>query len=419
MLEHQGESTQNADQHEPTDLRNLVRRLRQEAHIRLDDDTVIAIAEATGTDADFVRQTLIQEVDDTANTARKRKSKSSYSQILLAVPPEHRKYVLGGVFSTFFGLFAVFRMVSGDPSSLFGLFMMMAASLIMWNAATAQHSRQAAGIGAVSGGLSFFAMAIFHAIASLFTSSISRMASTFVVFPFIVGGALLGIIGHRLLQRAKPSLGIAESGNERRELLRQLMEIQDRLRASEQQMTFLSLDIVGSTRLKEGADPLAVEFTFTEYHRYVEEFVKRNGGRVHSTAGDGVTVAFESPANAFQAARRILAGMPEFNMHRNRLRVPVQLRAGIHHGEVLRSGPDLQDINFSHVIDLAAHLQKEAPVGGVMVSLAAASLMPDSGVLDPTIHEVQNVKARCWQVRNPVPANPAVGVPPPPSTPTP
>ena len=69
---------------------------------------------------------------------------------------------------------------------------------------------------------------------------------------------------------------------ERQELLKQLVDIQDKLRSGEQEVSFLSVDIVGSTRMKQMADPLSVEFTFTEYHKFVEMIARRSGDVVAS-----------------------------------------------------------------------------------------------------------------------------------------
>ena len=129
--------------------------------------------------------------------------------------------------------------------------------------------------------------------------------------------------------------------------------------------------------MKQAADPLSVEFTFTEYHKFVEMIAKRYGGRLHSTAGDGLTLAFDSPGQAFGAARTIQSGIIELNTFRNKIGIPIVLRCGIHTGKVV--APDASDvttINFADVIDISAHLQKGCPAGGIAVSSAAAALIP-------------------------------------------
>ena len=52
-------------------------------------------------------------------------------------------------------------------------------------------------------------------------------------------------------------------------MLRHFYQLQDHLHAGAQRWTYLAVDVAGSTALKSGADPLAIEFTFAEFHRYV------------------------------------------------------------------------------------------------------------------------------------------------------
>lgn len=159
-------------------------------------------------------------------------------------------------------------------------------------------------------------------------------------------------------------------------MLQQLQEITEKLKSDERFVTFLSADIVGSTKLKAVADPLSVEFTFTEYHRFVQAIVTRHGGRIHSTAGDGVTAAFENPQNGFTAAKALMAGLFEFNAFRNRTGQAIELRTGLHTGSVLAPGKDLTAVNFAHVIDIAAHMQKAAEPGALVVSEETVRYLP-------------------------------------------
>jgi class 3 adenylate cyclase len=138
---------------------------------------------------------------------------------------------------------------------------------------------------------------------------------------------------------------------------------------------------------------------------------KRFGGRIHSTAGDGVTCAFPHPQQAYGAARFIQAGLVELNAYRNKIGIPIRLRAGIHMGTVMvPPGQDLSKVNFAHVIDVSAHLQKAAPVGGIAISEEATRELPGgpTGVGAKTI-ELDSVRAYVWEPRA---IEPAAGGPP-------
>ncbi|GMV37094.1 MAG: hypothetical protein AMXMBFR61_16020 [Fimbriimonadales bacterium] len=201
----------------------------------------------------------------------------------------------------------------------------------------------------------------------------------------LLGGALLGLIVGAVGTGAAPVVpppvqqqSITRGATaDRQEMLRQLYELQDRLRQGTQNATFLSVDVVGSTQMKVGADPLAVEYSFGAYHQVVGQIVRDHGGQVHNTAGDGITAVFDLPERAFSAARAIQRAVPELNAKHNRLATPFSLRCGIHSGAVVAPQGDLRGVEFAHVIDVAAHLQKAAPPGGIVISRGCVAEVHD------------------------------------------
>lgn len=135
----------------------------------------------------------------------------------------------------------------------------------------------------------------------------------------------------------------------------------------------LVVDVAKSSAMKSQANPLEVEYSFREYQRYVKETCALFEGQVHSTAGDGAVVAFSNCLNAFEAARRLHTGLDNFNDCRNRLITPFRLRIGLHVGPV---AGDLGDVQFSEVIDIAAHVESNAPVGGIALTQPVAEQLP-------------------------------------------
>jgi class 3 adenylate cyclase len=286
---------------------------------------------------------------------------------------------------------------------------LVALAVGAYNASVAKDGRVAAVCGAIFGGGSFALFAVFSFILQLHGD-----VEALNLIPATIVGALTGIVLHRLVHKYRDRLGLKDPVRERQELLRQLVSLQDKLRSNEQRMTFLSLDIVGSTKMKAMSDALSVEFTFTEYHQFVERITRKWGGSVHSTAGDGITCAFENPQQAFSAARNIQTGIIELNTFRNKIGVPIVLRAGVHMGTVVTpQAGDIKSVNFAHVIDIAAHMQKMCPPGGIAVSEVAASMVPGgmSGIGSECI-EVSDVKGVIWVPRQAV-ATPGAAEPPP------
>jgi class 3 adenylate cyclase len=119
--------------------------------------------------------------------------------------------------------------------------------------------------------------------------------------------------------------------------------------------------------------------------------LERDGGVVHQIIGDAVMVIFnqhgDQPDHAARAARtalafqsaaaEIAAGHPDWP----------RFRAGVNSGEVLAglvggaSGHRKHGV-VGDTVNLAARLESEAPVGGVVVGAATAAGLPPGAVLE-------------------------------------
>jgi class 3 adenylate cyclase len=386
----------------------LAERLREQNGGTLDDSAILAVAEATGAPVDYVRLAVKMR----GESEKKRSGLAKIRDAFLTLEPDVRRGVSSAVAGTFAGMLTALEAgtqnLAYDPSAVFGMLKIVAITLGLYNVCISRDARSAAIAGAILGGISFAAYTLFAFVLGL------RGIDSSVLIPMTLLGAVAGVALYRTVDRYRASLGLRDPVKERQELLRQLVGIQEKLRSGEQSMTFLSLDIVGSTRMKEFADPLSVEFTFNEYHRFVEMIAKRYGGRVHSTAGDGIICVFDNPHQAFGAARNIQTGIIELNQFRNKIGTPIVLRAGIHSGSVMAaSAGDVTSIAFAHVIDIAAHLQKVCPPGGVVVSEGAAWHLPGgTDAVGAERVESQNVAGRIWTPKRLAPAD-TVGAPPP------
>ena len=376
----------------------LAERLRAANGGMLDDSAVQAVAEATGAPVEYVRLAVkLRSEKETQSFLAKLRSQ------YLTLEPHTRRFVVSGGAATLCALFDVaanranygLRDHITSAGSLLGVVSLVWFTLGLYNACMTRDAKTGAAAGAVFGASFFAAHEMFNFILRLPSS---YALSPLLVIPFALLGAVVGLGAQRLTDRYRKPLGLRDPIKERQDLLRQLVDLQDKLNSGEQSCTFLSVDIVGSTRMKANADPLSVEFTFNEYHTFVERTVRRYGGRVHSTAGDGVTAAFDHPNAAFGAARNIQAGLMELNAFRNKIGQPIVLRQGIHTGTVV--APDATDVTtleFSHVIDVAAHFQKVAPPGGIAVSDPAGAHLPGgpAGLGDGRV-AVSGVEGTLW-----------------------
>ncbi len=387
----------------------LAERLRESRGGELDDESIQAVAEATGAPLEYVRVAAHMLPEK-----KKRGALSAFRGAFLTLEPETRTNVMSAVTATFTAAFHVVAPVNTGPgNSFFDTIALIFLGLGLWSVCLARTSRGAAIAGALFGGVYFVAQGLFaFLVSALGAKSEGSLASPMLML-FLAIGAFGGFVLQTIVAKYRTKLGIQDPARERQELLRQLVSLQDKLRSGEQSITFLSVDIVGSTTIKAQSDPLSVEFTFNEYHLFVENAARRFQGSVHSTAGDGVILAFEHPQSAFAAARNLQTGIVELNTFRNKTGIPLALRCGIHTGSVVApQAGDIKSINFAHVIDVAAHLQKECPAGGITVSDAAAAHLPGG----PASIGVQRVRAAdvagtIWMPRHMLSALPAASVP--------
>jgi class 3 adenylate cyclase len=230
----------------------------------------------------------------------------------------------------------------------------------------------------------------------------------FVPFVFLAGaGGLTGALGALVAQKRKPrevnpaeeeTAAASHGPMNRAALLDQMFALQRQLTEQKRRAAFLSVDVVGSSAIKQAAlttgDELAVEHAFVQYHRWVEQVVCAHGGRVHATAGDGVMCLFDdiggpfdaSPeTRAVRAARDLQTRLATFNEAQQAcLSAPLRIRCGVSAGEVaIEPGVPVGHLQ-SAVIDRAATLQKRAAPGDIVVDHeTAVTALTELGALAP------------------------------------
>lgn len=160
-------------------------------------------------------------------------------------------------------------------------------------------------------------------------------------------------------------------------LVAEIVTLQRRLAPKSHSASVMVVDVAQSTRMKANADPLVVEWSFREYQKMVQRVVQRHGGDVLSTAGDGVIAAFQTVPDALEAAKDVQSQISAFNARVNRLETPFRVRIGLHAGEV---AAQLSEVQFNELIDIAAHVESAAPVGGIAVTEPVIKELPEERV---------------------------------------
>ncbi len=150
--------------------------------------------------------------------------------------------------------------------------------------------------------------------------------------------------------------------------------------------TMLFTDIVGSTELAADVGDRRWAELLNRLESVTNERLAAHGGRVVTTTGDGVLAVLPMPTAAVAAAAEIIQSLDS---------VGLQVRAGIHSGEVEMRGTDIGGI----AVNLAARIMDLAGPGEILVSGAVPAITIGSAIEYEArgVHELRGVPGR-WPV---------------------
>ena len=131
--------------------------------------------------------------------------------------------------------------------------------------------------------------------------------------------------------------------------------------------TLLFTDIVDSTTRAAEMGDRRWRDLLDQHHDLVRAELDRFGGREITTTGDGFFARFDSPAQAVRCALSATDGITSLG---------VQIRAGVHTGEVEVRGADLGGLS----VHIGARVAAAAQPGEVLVSSTVKDLLAGSGV---------------------------------------
>jgi class 3 adenylate cyclase len=139
--------------------------------------------------------------------------------------------------------------------------------------------------------------------------------------------------------------------------------------------SFLDLDVVDSHGMKvEAKRPEFIIVSFERFRAFASLVVQEHEGQVLNSNGDELMCFFTEPEKAVRAATALLERLDAFNTRENLLGRPFRVRQGIHSGASLVDR--VRGVAYSPVLDVAEHLQKYAPVDGLLVSGETLALLP-------------------------------------------
>lgn len=127
-------------------------------------------------------------------------------------------------------------------------------------------------------------------------------------------------------------------------------------------VTVLFTDLVESTQLNQQLGDERAREIGREVEEMARSAVASNRGALIKEMGDGLMAAFSSVRRAIAAAREMQLQMRR--LHRNGLDVVVQMRIGLHTGEVIDEDGDLH----GETVIIAKRIEGLAPPGGILAS---------------------------------------------------
>lgn len=131
--------------------------------------------------------------------------------------------------------------------------------------------------------------------------------------------------------------------------------------------TVLFTDVVDSTRHAVERGDRAWRDLLERHRDLVRRQLERHRGREVNTTGDGFLATFDGPARAIQCASAIVQGSRALG---------VEIRAGLHTGEIELMGSDVGGIS----VHIGARVSALAGSGEVLVSSTVRDLVVGSGI---------------------------------------
>jgi class 3 adenylate cyclase len=199
-----------------------------------------------------------------------------------------------------------------------------------------------------------------------------------------------------------------DSEESRESLLRRYRAIDGALKTTKRKRcAFLSIDVAGSTRMKESEEELPVSITFRAYMNMLEEVFLQHNAWKEAWTPDGVMVCFPQLDMAVAAAQTVLHRLRTFNRTENLLKTRISVRCGVNEGRV----PIFEDTKLEkvahQVLDLTGHLQKHANPNTLWLSDEVWKQLKNRSGFMPTDKNVDGYKVFQWSPSLALPDQPA------------
>ncbi|MBZ5514048.1 MAG: hypothetical protein LAN62_04240 [Acidobacteriia bacterium] len=191
-----------------------------------------------------------------------------------------------------------------------------------------------------------------------------------------------------------------DSEQSRECLLKRYREIDGALRAvKRQRCAFLSIDVAGSTEMKQREEELKVGITFRAYMNMLEEIFLEHNAWKQAWTPDGVMVCFHQLDSAVAAAQTVLVRLRTFNRTENLLKTRISVRCGVNAGRVPIFDDSKLEKIAHRVIDITGHMQKCAQTDTLWLSTEVYKQLKDKSGFTSAGKQVDGYKVYQWSPR--------------------
>jgi class 3 adenylate cyclase len=184
---------------------------------------------------------------------------------------------------------------------------------------------------------------------------------------------------------------------EREELIKMYTEAKKKLEAMTNYLAFLSIDVVDSTGLKEGEEKEIIELDFKKYKNFVENILSANDCLKSTWTPDGVMCCFTTVDTAVKTAREVITGLEYFNQRSKLIKRNFNVRCGINAGSVYFTESIPLEEMSDRVIDIAGHMQKNAPPNSIYIAKPAIEATQERANFTPTDKWVDGYEVCVWK----------------------
>ena len=205
--------------------------------------------------------------------------------------------------------------------------------------------------------------------------------------------------GSKATQELEEKVRALKSGSktDRKELMALFAETKRRLDGMGRELAFLSIDVVGSTAMKEQEHAPIVQLDFDEYRKLVERVFNANGVIKATWTPDGVMACFSQLDTAVKAGQGVIYSLDHFNREVKLMKSPFVVRCGVNAGFIyLDDDVPLEQVS-DRVIDIAGHMQKHAEPNTVAVAKSIIKPLADVAGFERTEKVVDGLEVFSWK----------------------